>query len=76
MNSRNSREGHYCGRTTAPQGKGRRHVRSQTLQVSASTAAMTVAARLTADAVERHQMALVARIMDEDKELLRELARR
>lgn len=37
---------------------------------------MTVIARLPSTAEERRQMVLATRIMDEDKELLRELARR
>lgn len=76
MQSRNSREGHYCGYTTAPQGAGRRHVRSKTRQVSAGAAATTVTARFASNAEEWRQMALAARIMGEDRELLRELARR
>ena len=76
MQSRNSREGHYCGYTTAPDGQGRRHVRSHIRRVSAGTATLTLIGRLTAKAIERRQMALVARIMDEDRDALRELARR
>lgn len=76
MKSRNTREGHYCGRTTAPHGSGRHHVRSRTRQVSAGAAAKVVVARLVSEAKERRQMALVARLMAEDKAVLRELARR
>jgi hypothetical protein len=77
MKSRNSREGRYCGYTTSPRDEGRRHVRSKTArQVSAGAAARAVVARLTSEAEERHQMVLAARIMDEDKDMLRELARR
>lgn len=76
MKSRNSREGRYCGRTIAPDGPGRRHVRSQTRQVGAGAAARAVVDRLVSEAEERRQMALAARIMAEDKAVRRELARR
>jgi len=77
MKSRNDREGRYCGRTTSANGRSRCHVRSQTgHQVSAGTAARTVVARHVSDAEYRRQMALAARIMDEDRDALRELARR
>lgn len=75
MKSRNIREGHYCGCTTALHG-GHRHIRSRTRQVSAGAAARTVVARLVSEAEYRRQMALAARIMDEDRDALRELARR
>lgn len=69
--------GCYCGYTTSPLGKGRRHVRSQTArQVSAGTAARAMVARLTSEAEERRQMVLAARIMGEDRVVLRELAKR
>jgi hypothetical protein len=76
MHSRNSREGRNCGYTAAPDEEGRRHVRSQTgHQVSASAATRTVVARLVLKAEEWRQMALVAHIMDEDRNALRELTR-
>jgi nucleotidyltransferase/DNA polymerase involved in DNA repair len=77
MKSRNDREGRYCGRTTSANGTSRCHVRSQTAhQVSAGTAARAMVARLVSKAEERRQMALAVRIMDEDSDLLRELAKR
>lgn len=77
MKSRNEREGRYCGRTTSANGALRCHVRSQTgHQVSAGTAARAVVARLLSKAEERRQMVLAARIMDEDRSVLRALARR
>lgn len=75
MKSRNSREGHYCGCTTAPHG-GRRHVRSRTHQVSAGAAAKAVVARLVTEAEERRQMVLAARIMGKERDMLRELVKR
>jgi hypothetical protein len=77
MKSRNDREGRYCGCTPSPNGKGRRHVRSQVgALVAAGAAAKAVVAHLVSEAEYRRQMALVARIMDEDRDMLRELARR
>lgn len=77
MKSRNSREGRYCGYTTSPSGEDRRHVRSQIgCLVSAEAAARAMVARLTSEAEEYYQVALAARIMDEDRHVLRELARR
>jgi hypothetical protein len=76
MKSRNAREGRYCGSTTAPHGNGRHHIRSRTRQVSAGAAARAVVARLVSQAEERRQTALATRIMDEDRTLLRELAKR
>jgi hypothetical protein len=77
MKSRNYREGSYCGRTTSANGTTRSHDRSQTSHhVSAGTAARAVVARLVSRAEERRQMALAARIMEEDRNALRELARR
>jgi hypothetical protein len=74
MKSRNTREGHYCGCTTAPDGSGRRHIRFRTRQVSAGAAAKAVVARLVSEAEERRQMVLAAHIMAEDRHMLRELA--
>jgi hypothetical protein len=77
MKSRNDREGRYCGCTPSPDGKGRRHVRSQVVdQVAAGAAARAVVARVVSEGEYRRQMALATRIMDEDKDTLRELARR
>jgi hypothetical protein len=77
MKSRNDREGRYCGCTPSPDGKGRRHVRSQVGdQVAAGAAARAVVARVVSEAEYRRQMALATRIMNEDKDTLRELARR
>jgi 5-carboxymethyl-2-hydroxymuconate isomerase len=74
MKSRNSREGRYCGRTPAPDGSGRRHIRSRTRQVSAGAAIRAVLTRIVAEAEERRQIALVAHIRDEDGDVVRELA--
>ena len=77
MKSRNFREGRYCGYTTSPRGEGRCHIRSQNgRQVSAGAAARVAVACLTSEAEERRQMVLATRIMDEDRGVLRALARR
>lgn len=77
MKSRNFREGHYCGCAPSPDRKGRRHVRSQVdHQVTAGAATRAVVARVVSEAEERRQMALATRIMDEDRIVLRELAKR
>jgi hypothetical protein len=73
MKSRNSREGHYCGRSTSPDGKGSRHVRSKIAKVSAGTATLIVVRRLASKFTEQGQMDLMVRIMDEDEEMLGEL---
>jgi hypothetical protein len=63
--------------TTALHGEGRRHLRSQTgRQVSSGAAARPIVARLVTEDEERRQMALAARIMDKDRDVLRELAKR
>lgn len=67
MKSRNFREGYYCGSMASPIGKRRCHVRSKTRQISSGVATKTVTARLVSKAEERHQQALVERIMTESR---------